>query len=55
MTISTLINSLAWVVGGGGSFDQPRLRTSLIKDQFDRAAYICSTNGDLVFSVCRSD
>lgn len=39
MTISALINSLAW----GGSSDQPRLRTSLIKDQFDSAVYICST------------
>lgn len=47
MTISTLINSLAW-----GSAAQPRLRTSLIKDQYGIAVYFDSTKRDMeLFSV----
>lgn len=34
MTISTLMNSLAW-----GSSAQPRLRASLIKDRYSFAVY----------------
>lgn len=47
MTISTLINSLAW-----GSAAQPRLRTSLIKDQYGIAVYFDSAGRDMgLFSV----
>lgn len=50
MTISTLINSLAW-----GSSAQPRLRASLIKDQYAFAVYFYSTKGDMeLFTVFMS-
>lgn len=51
MTISTLINSLAW-----GSSAQPRLRASLIKDQYGFAVYFYSTKGDMeLFTVHTSE
>lgn len=51
MTISTLINSLAW-----GSSAQPRLRASLIKDQYGFAVYFYSTKGDMeLFTVYMSE
>lgn len=51
MTISTLINSLAW-----GSSAHPRLRASLIKDQYGFAVYFYSTKGDMeLFTVYMSE
>lgn len=50
MTISTLINSLAL-----GSSTQPRLRASLIKDQYGFAVYFYSREKDMAYLVYVSE
>lgn len=53
MTISTLINSLAW-----GSSAQPRLRASLIKDQYGFAVYFSTAPKETwsaLLATCQND